>query len=572
MRANPGDMQGTVLAARYLLVRELGSGGMGAVYEANDLRTGGRVAVKLLHPAVARDPVYAERLQREARIVASLTSPRVVRIIDFDTDAASGEAFLVQEFVDGETLASVLTSRGALAVTAALEIGREVARALEAAERAAIVHRDLKPSNIMLVDGQVKVLDFGIARAAADTSITRKGVYLGTPAYSAPEREEGRGDIRSDIYSLGVVLYEALAGAVPFDAPTPLSLLRLHALEPPPPLPDTVSPPVRALVMRCLEKDPARRYQTPAALLAALDATIRSVSARRGQPAPSASVGREVTGARDQGAGTVHGTVTTSFTPFPQAPGPLREREQEIPAVYKPLGRTTAKDTPQPATERLDTGRPGRRRGVMAIAGAVLAVAAAGGIAFVALSRNDNDMPEVATSTATVAAGVDPRDLYVALLRTPLAAYELPPRFTAEPWAAGEPSMTDREYSSIGSVSADVHGPGRLNDGGISYVVYQSAARARERFDLGYSMPGPNLAINGEFTTVGIPEPARGITATFLNEGHRYGTSFCITVVDNVEIRGISSFADDIRSGDNETACRLAAAGVAHVRRVQAGP
>lgn len=531
-------MQGTILAARYLLVRELGSGGMGAVYEASDLRTGGRVAVKLLHPLVARDPVYAERLQREARIVASLTSPRVVRIIDFDTDAKTGDAFLVQEFVDGETLARVLSARGALPVAEALEICREVARALEAADRAMIVHRDLKPSNIMLVDGQVKVLDFGIARAAADTSITRKGVYLGTPAYSAPEREEGRGDVRSDIYSLGVVVFEMLAGAVPFDAPTPLSLLKLHALEPPPPLPDAVPPPVRALVMRCLEKNPSGRYQSPAALLAALDAASRSMAGIRLPAPPAAPV---VPNGRDRDAVTV--------------------REQ-TPAAITPT-------VPPPATERLENGAPSRRRVVMA-AGAVLAVAIVAGIAFVVADRAGEE-PRTAETTATAPAGRDPRDVYIALLRMPFEQGELPPGFTAEAWAAMTPTVVEESFNVVGALGAALRGPGRLNDSAIGYRVYPSAEDARARFDRGYD-GSPNLTINGDFAPAGVPSPAKGIIATFLSDGSRFGNSFCITVVDNVEVRGVSSFADDTRGGDNETACRLAAAGVAHLRRVQAGP
>src|SRR5262249_47188655 len=152
-------MSGSVLAGRYRLAHVLGSGGMGTVYRATDLHTGGTVAVKLLRNAPVRDPGAMERLRREARIIAALHSPRIVRVIDLDEDG--GMPFLVMEYVPGETLEEHLLRRGPLPVAEAVRIALEVARALEAAHALGIIHRDLKPQNVMLVDGQVKVLDFG---------------------------------------------------------------------------------------------------------------------------------------------------------------------------------------------------------------------------------------------------------------------------------------------------------------------------------------------------------------------------------------------------------------------------
>ena len=279
---------GATLAGRYRLQEAVGRGGMGVVYAATDLRTGGRVAVKLLYPTLVPTPEAVERLRREARIAAALSSPRVVRVIDFDTDPASGATFLVQEFVAGETLTDLLESRGALPWQEAVPLVAEVARALAAAHAAGVVHRDLKPSNIMLVEGQVKVLDFGIAHAAEAPALTAANVYLGTPEYTAPERLEGPGDIRSDIYALGCILHELLSGRRPFAAPTPLAVLRRHADAPPPPLPEEVPAPVRALVARCLAKDPTDRFQSPAELLAALAAPQAAGDGRRASAPPSA--------------------------------------------------------------------------------------------------------------------------------------------------------------------------------------------------------------------------------------------------------------------------------------------
>ena len=173
-------MRGKVLSGRYQLSEEIGVGGMGAVYRATDLRTGGTVAVKVPHLALARDPAYRDRLRREAQLAASLTSPRVVRVIDFD--AHGGVPFLVMEYVAGETLADLLARRGRPAVREALTVALELTRALESAHACGILHQDLKPQNIKLVDGQVKVLDFGIARAvatfrpaSADTIPTQRG-------------------------------------------------------------------------------------------------------------------------------------------------------------------------------------------------------------------------------------------------------------------------------------------------------------------------------------------------------------------------------------------------------------
>jgi non-specific serine/threonine protein kinase len=280
---------GTLLAGRYLVGDEVGRGGMGAVYGGTDLRTGGAVAIKVLLPVYARDPVYRERLRREAQAAAALTSPRVVRVVDLDADAEP--PFIVLEFVAGETLQERLRREGRLPPGEAVAIVLEIARALEDAHAHGIVHRDLKPQNVKLVDGQIKVLDFGVARVDGLPGLTHPGSLVGTPAFSAPEWASGTADVRTDLYALGIILYALLEGQVPFRAPTALAVLRLHESAP---LPQAAHAPpaLQAVLARCLAKRPRDRYQTPSELVAVLRvvaSTLPAPPAPAGLPFPAPS-------------------------------------------------------------------------------------------------------------------------------------------------------------------------------------------------------------------------------------------------------------------------------------------
>jgi serine/threonine-protein kinase len=381
-------MKGTILANRYLLAEAIGAGGMGAVYRATDLRTGGPVAVKLLHPALAQGPAYVQRLRREAELAASLTSPRVVRVIDVDTDASM--PFLVMEFVPGPTLGELVRESGRLTPDEALRIAIEVARALAAAQAAGIVHRDLKPDNIKLADGQVKVLDFGIARLALADGPTITGEYLGTPEYSAPELLEGRGDIRSDIYALGVILFRLIEGDLPFTGPTPFAVLQQHVAAPIPAM--QLAPPQLALVVRrCLEKRPEDRYQTPEELIAALQAAQATLSA----PA----------------LGTPHVTASAQVQAEPapgsaSRPGPDRSR-QPTTGERGTLARDTAAESDTATTGRGPSRISGRRAALIA-AGAVvvLAVLAVAGLLAVLGRGGDGEAGQIeAASTAAGGSG-----------------------------------------------------------------------------------------------------------------------------------------------------------------------
>ena len=276
---------GDILSKRYLIQAELGSGGMAVVYRAVDLHTGGTVAIKMPHAYLLRDDFFIQRLKREAEIAVHLHSSRIARVTDIGEH--QGAPYLVLEFVPGESLAAVLVRQGALPPLEALAIGLDVARAMQTAHEHGVVHRDLKCQNIYLTPaGDVKVLDFGIARQEGLTNITTASVFLGTPEYAAPERAEGAGDIRSDIYSLGVVLYETLTGALPFMGSTPWKMMELHLTASPPRLPDTVPAVARTVVERCLAKDPGDRYQTPAELAVALRRAIRMLDRDEANEAP----------------------------------------------------------------------------------------------------------------------------------------------------------------------------------------------------------------------------------------------------------------------------------------------
>ena len=283
MTTEPPDPGAPSELSHYRLGRLLGSGGMGAVYEATDGRSGARVAIKLLHAHLAADQSFRDRFNREAHVASLLRSPYTVPLLDSGVD--EGRYFLVTRFVEGETLRDALRP-GPLEPARALRVAAQVARSLEEAELRGIVHRDIKPENVMLAepDGTAQVLDFGIARQTGSVTLTGADSFVGTPLYAAPEAAGGRTDHRSDIYSLGVTLYHMLTGRPPFEG-EPLELLRQHREEPPPEGPLATLPrAVAEIVLRCLAKSPADRPQS-ASELAGLLERLSEQSATRGDEA-----------------------------------------------------------------------------------------------------------------------------------------------------------------------------------------------------------------------------------------------------------------------------------------------
>jgi eukaryotic-like serine/threonine-protein kinase len=261
-----------VLVDRYELGPVLGQGGMARVHQGLDRQLGRRVAIKVLAPPFDRDGEFVERFRREARAAAGLSHPNIVAV--FDSGSDDGTHFIVTELVEGETLADRLRRDGPMPPADAVAVAVDVARALAAAHARGLIHRDIKPGNVMLLpDGGVKVVDFGIARAAGSDTLTHTGVVLGSTAYLSPEQAGGQPvDERADLYSLGCVLYEMLTGHVPFSADTPIATMYRHVNEdaPPPSTIAPVQPELEDVVLRCLEKDPKRRFASAAELEAAL--------------------------------------------------------------------------------------------------------------------------------------------------------------------------------------------------------------------------------------------------------------------------------------------------------------
>jgi serine/threonine protein kinase len=269
-----------VIADRYELEELVGTGGMSSVYKARDRLLERNVALKVLHPHYSDDAEYVERFRREARSVAQLSHPHIVTVIDRGEDG--GQQFIVFEFIDGENLKQLIGRIGPLPVRRAVELALEIADALAFAHDHGLVHRDVKPQNVLLTpDGDAKVTDFGIARSLdVEEGVTQTGTVLGTSNYLSPEQASGQPVTpATDVYSLGVVLYELLTGDVPFPGENFVAVAMKHINEPPPDLmerrPDV---PLRlvAAVERALEKDPSRRFQSMGEFAAELRRCLES--------------------------------------------------------------------------------------------------------------------------------------------------------------------------------------------------------------------------------------------------------------------------------------------------------
>ena len=268
---------GRVLAGRYEILERIGEGGTAEVFRARDHRLDRVVAVKVLRPQYGQDPDARARFAVEARSAAALAVPNIVPVYDFGA-ADDGSLFIVMRFIDGPSLRRVLRERGSLPATAAMDVGRQVASALAAAHGHGLIHRDVKPGNILLdAGGTAHLTDFGTVKALAGAQdLTRTGMIFGTAAYLAPEQATGSAiDPRTDLYALGTVLYEVLAGRPPFDGDDPTTVAYRHAHEPPPRLGAVITgldPELERLVMQCLEKEPDRRPASAHEIASTLDA------------------------------------------------------------------------------------------------------------------------------------------------------------------------------------------------------------------------------------------------------------------------------------------------------------
>src|SRR3954454_15338978 len=276
-----------LLGNRYELLSVLASGGMGRVWRAHDVLLNRPVAVKVLRSEFTGDPAFLSRFRAEAQHAALLIHPNIASVFDYGELDVDGEhlAYLVMELVEGESLATLLARERPLDVPRTLAILRATAAALAAAHAAGVVHRDVKPGNVLVGrDGVVKITDFGIAWSASDVPLTQTGQVVGTPQYLSPEQAEGgRGGPASDVYALGLIGYECLAGRRAFDGGTPVQVAMRRLREEPEPLPDDVPEAVRALIGRALCKDPEARFPDGAAVRDAVDDVLA------GRPLPLGS-------------------------------------------------------------------------------------------------------------------------------------------------------------------------------------------------------------------------------------------------------------------------------------------
>jgi eukaryotic-like serine/threonine-protein kinase len=321
-----GDLGGRTLGGRYRVEGELGRGGMAKVYRGTDSVLGRPVAVKVLSPQYAQDANFVTRFRREAQAAARLNHPNLVQV--YDTGSDDGVHYIVMEYVEAKTLADYLTGGGRIMPERAVELAEAVCDALSVAHAQGVIHRDVKPANIMVTrDGHVKVTDFGIARVTTNETVEQTAAVLGTASYLSPEQAQGGAiDQRSDLYSLGCVLYEMLTGQPPFTADSPVAVASKHVLEqpiPPSKLNPDISPQLDAVAMRALAKNPDNRYQTAAEMKEDLE------RARQGMPVMATPLLPEA----PQTTQVIHRAEPqpTSVMPAGVAPAPARPPRDHTP-------------------------------------------------------------------------------------------------------------------------------------------------------------------------------------------------------------------------------------------------
>lgn len=311
---------GLTFGGRYQLSSRIAIGGMGEVWQATDLVIGRTVAIKILKDEYLGDPGFLERFRAEARHAALVNHEGIANVFDYGEE--DGSAFLVMELVPGEALSTVLEREKVLSTDRVLDIVAQTASALQAAHSAGLVHRDIKPGNLLITpDGRVKITDFGIARIADQVPLTATGQVMGTVQYLSPEQASGHpASPSTDIYSLGIVAYEALAGRRPFTGESQVAIAMAHINDAPPELPTTISEPVRNLVMSAIAKRPEDRPATAAHFARAAQALRRGDISGAAAAVPGVAAGAPIAGSSTAATRVLGATTASEETPAEQQP------------------------------------------------------------------------------------------------------------------------------------------------------------------------------------------------------------------------------------------------------------
>jgi len=396
---------GVRLGDRYELVARIASGGMGEVWRGRDTTLGRIVAVKVLRSEFAGDPTFIARFRAEARNTAVLSHLNIAQVYDYGEAMAEGEhvAYLVMELIDGEPLSEVLASSSRLPAPRVLDILAQTAAGLGVAHGAGVVHRDVKPANLIIrPDRTVKITDFGISRATDHVPLTGTGMVIGTAQYLSPEQAMGRPvTAASDVYALGVVGYEALAGRRPFEGESSVAIALAHVNQEPPPLPDDVPGEVRELIRRSLSKDPEQRYQDGAAFSAA----IGMVS--QGQPLPT-QFGLP--------PATVPARGSAGPTKSPTGGRGGKSRTAVMPAVRAPQGRPPGRPVnygPPPRARQAPVRQKTRTGQYVAVLVLFALVLAVGLLAVYITQNKDGTQGNSATGTSVATTEAGPGMVFV---------------------------------------------------------------------------------------------------------------------------------------------------------------